>query len=133
MPDELNNSSEKKKRVNARKIPTTLTRKELAAAVAKRLGETPEQVSEYVDATIDSLANLIKSANPELRIELRGLGVFEVKFMKLDATVRDPRTGDEIAYSGRRRKMHFRPSKIIKRILQDDSRTANNRSAQKSE
>ncbi|MDW8436418.1 MAG: HU family DNA-binding protein [Chloroherpetonaceae bacterium] len=112
------NELQKSKRSNARKIPKTLTRRDLYAAVAKRLGQKPSEVSDYVDATIDSLANLIKTADPELRIELRGLGVFEVKFMKEKAIVRDPRTLEIIEYKGRRRKMHFRPSKQIKRVLQ---------------
>lgn len=119
MTDTQQDKLQKQKRNNARKIPKTLTRKDLYAAVAKRLGQKPRsEISELVDATIDSLANLIKSADPELRIELRGLGVFEVKFMKERAIVRDPRTLQVIDYKGRRRKMHFRPSKQIKRALQ---------------
>jgi nucleoid DNA-binding protein len=105
------------KRTNARKIPKTLTRTDLYNAVNKRFNAKPSEVQQYVDATIDSLAALIKSADPELRIELRGLGVFEVKFMKERAIVRDPRTLELIDYKGRRRKMHFRPSKQIKKVL----------------
>jgi nucleoid DNA-binding protein len=105
------------KRRNTRKISKTLTRTDLYKAVAKRFNTKPVEVSDYVDATIDSLSNLIKSADPELRIELRGLGVFEVKFMKERAIVRDPRTLEVVEYKGRRRKMHFRPSKQIKKIL----------------
>jgi nucleoid DNA-binding protein len=102
---------------NARKIPKTLTRVDLYNVVAKRFNKKPSEVANYVDATIDGLASLIKSADPELRIELRGLGVFEVKFMKEHAIVRDPRTLELIDYTGRRRKMHFRPSKQIKKVL----------------
>ncbi len=102
---------------NARKIPKTLTRIDLYNAVAKRFNKKPSEVANYVDATIDALSSLIKSADPELRIELRGLGVFEVKFMKERAIVRDPRTLELIDYKGRRRKMHFRPSKQIKKVL----------------
>lgn len=112
------NEAVPKKRSNARKIPKTMTRVDLYNAVAKRLDKKPSEAQNYVDATIDSLANLIKSADPELRIELRGLGVFEVKFMKERAIVRDPRTLQLIEYQGRRRKMHFRPSKQIKKALQ---------------
>jgi nucleoid DNA-binding protein len=105
------------KRTNARKIAKTLTRIDLYNIVAKRFNAKPSAVADYVDATIDGLSSLIKSADPELRIELRGLGVFEVKFMKERAIVRDPRTLELIDYTGRRRKMHFRPSKQIKRAL----------------
>ncbi len=105
------------KRANTRKIAKTLTRIDLYNIVAKHFNTKPSAVADYVDATIDGLASLIKSADPELRIELRGLGVFEVKFMKERAIVRDPRTLERIDYTGRRRKMHFRPSKQIKRVL----------------
>ncbi len=113
----IDEESKSPKRTNARKIPKTLTRVDLYNAVAKRFNAKPSEVQDYVDATIDGLASLIKSADPELRIELRGLGVFEVKFMKERAIVRDPRTLELIDYTGRRRKMHFRPSKQIKKVL----------------
>ncbi|MFQ3597342.1 MAG: HU family DNA-binding protein [Chloroherpetonaceae bacterium] len=116
MPDQ-ENELKTPKRSNTRKIPKTLTRTDLYHAVAKRFNAKPSEVQDYVDATIDGLAGLIKSADPELRIELRGLGVFEVKFMKERAIVRDPRTLELIDYKGRRRKMHFRPSKQIKKVL----------------
>lgn len=105
---------------NARKIEHTLTRRDLVADVAQRTHRSESEVSEIVDATIDSLSKLIRSANPEIRIELRGLGVFEVKYMKPAAAVRDPRTGKSVTYAGRRRKVHFRPSKLIKRFFQKD-------------
>jgi len=106
---------------NTRKISQTLTRRDLIKMVAKRSQKSEAAVAELVDVTIDSLSKLMRSADEELRIELRGLGVFEVKFMKNEATVRDPRTGDVIDYQGRRRKVHFRPSKLIKRALQKDA------------
>ncbi len=105
---------------NARKIEQTLTRRDLIADVARRLQKSESEVSDIVDMTLDSLSKMIRSANPEIRIELRGLGVFEVKYMKPSAMVRDPRTGKVVAYSGRRRKVHFKPSKLIKRFFQKD-------------
>ncbi|ACF13375.1 histone family protein DNA-binding protein [Chloroherpeton thalassium ATCC 35110] len=105
---------------NTRKISQTLTRRDLIKLVAKRTQKSEASVAEFVDVTIESLSKLIRNADDELRIELRGLGVFEVKFMKNEATVRDPRTGTIIDYEGRRRKVHFRPSKLIKRALQKE-------------
>lgn len=111
------------KPANARKIERTLTRRDLVAEVARRLQKPESEVALLVDATLESLSKLIRSANPEIRIELRGLGVFEVKYMKPSATVRDPRTGKAVEYSGRRRKVHFKPSKLIKRFFQKDAPT----------
>jgi len=106
---------------NSRKIAHTLTRRDLIKLVAKRAQKSETSVSDMVDLTIDSLSKIIRSADEEIRLELRGLGVFEVKFMKDEATVRDPRTGQIIEYDGRRRKVHFRPSKLIKKELQKEN------------
>ncbi len=106
---------------NSRKIAHTQTRRDLIKMVAKRSQKSETAVSEMVDITIDSLSKMLRSAEEEVRLELRGLGVFEVKFMKNEATVRDPRTGETIKYDGRRRKVHFRPSKLIKRALHKDT------------
>lgn len=113
----------KDKPSNARKIERTLTRRDLVADVARRLRKSESEVVDVVDTTLESLSKLIRSANPEVRIELRGLGVFEVKYMRPSATIRDPRTGKVVEYSGRRRKVHFKPSKLIKRSLQKDAPT----------
>jgi integration host factor subunit beta len=113
---------DKGKSPNARKISETLTRRDLVSLVAKRLQKSESEVAETVDVTIDSISRLLRTASPEIRIELRGLGVFEVKFMKAAATVRDPRTGEKLVYAGRRRKAHFRPSKLIKKFLQKDAK-----------
>jgi nucleoid DNA-binding protein len=110
---------------NSRKIAHTLTRRDLIKMVAKHTEKSESSVSEIVDITIESLSKIIRSAEEEIRLELRGLGVFEVKYMKHEATVRDPRTGKTIEYDGRRRKVHFRPSKLIKKALQPENHTNN--------
>lgn len=104
---------------NARKITKTLTRTDLAKFVAKRLEKDESDVAEIVEVTIDSLSRLMRLADPEIRIELRGLGVFEVKFTKASSATRNPRTGQPLNVP-LRRKTHFRASKVIKRVLQKE-------------
>jgi nucleoid DNA-binding protein len=116
MPD-TDNSETLTKSANARKISTTLTRKELIRAVASKMNLSTSEVADYVEATIESISKLLQAANPEVRLELRGLGVFEVKHLRAKATVRDPRTGDIMSYTRPPRRMHFRPSKLIKQAL----------------
>jgi len=56
------------------------------------------------------------SADPELRIEIRDFGVFEVKTTKSKPKARNPKSG-EIIFVPSRRKTHFKPSKLLKRFL----------------
>lgn len=104
---------------NARKIAKTLTRQDIVRLVAAKLGQSEKETSRAVEATIDTLSRLMRGADPELRIELRGLGVFEVKFTKASGTARNPRTGEKTEVP-LHRKTHFRASKIIKRVLQKE-------------
>ena len=55
-------------------------------------------------------------ANPEIRIEIRDFGVFEVKTTKAKPKARNPKTG-EIVYVPPRRKTHFKPGKLLKEEL----------------
>jgi integration host factor subunit beta len=56
-------------------------------------------------------------ADPEIRIELRDFGVFEVKKTKAKPKARNPKT-NETVFIPSRRKTHFKPSKRLKKILQ---------------
>ena len=56
------------------------------------------------------------SADPELRIEIRDFGVFEVKLTKSKPKARNPRSG-EIVFVPSRRKTHFKPSKLLRSFL----------------
>ena len=51
-------------------------------------------------------------ADPEVRIEIRDFGIFEVKTKKVKPTARDPKTG-EIVYIPPGRKTHFKPGKLL--------------------
>jgi integration host factor subunit beta len=56
------------------------------------------------------------SAHPELRIEIRDFGVFEVKRTRSKPKARNPKSG-EIIYVPPRRKTHFKPSKLLRKFL----------------
>ncbi len=94
----------------------TRTRKDLVKLVAARLGESQAKCKPYMDATLDSLAELMKEADPELRIELRNLGVYTVKFTKPRLNARNIQTGELMAVPWHR-KVHFRPAKHLKAFL----------------
>ena len=94
----------------------TVTKKEVAKRVAKMMGQKIYITEEFVNAVFNSLREILSEADPEIRIEIRDFGVFEVKETKPKPKARNPRTGD-IIYVPARRKTHFKPGKLLKDIL----------------
>ncbi len=69
-----------------------------------------------VDSLIESVRDLLMEANPLVRIEIRDFGVFEVKKTKPKPKARNIKTGEFIFVPGRR-KIHFKPGKLLKEYL----------------
>lgn len=95
----------------------TLTKKDLARRVATLLDEPLYRCEPWVSATVEALHDLMVSADPEVRIELRDFGVFEVKKTRAKPKARNPRT-NETVFIPARRKTHFKPSKKLRESLQ---------------
>ncbi|NOX35972.1 MAG: integration host factor subunit beta [Calditrichaeota bacterium] len=100
----------------------TVTKKEVAKRVAKMLGQKIYITEEFVNAVFTALREILSEADPEIRIEIRDFGVFEVKQTKPKPKARNPRTG-EIIYVPARRKTHFKPGKLLKDILKQPIET----------
>jgi len=94
----------------------TVTKKEVAKRVSKKLSQKIYVTEDFVNAVFESLREILSEANPEIRIEIRDFGVFEIKETKPKPKARNPRTG-EIIYVPARRKTHFKPGKLLKDIL----------------
>ena len=95
----------------------TLTKRHLTRMVAKRTGLANPKAKYIVDAVLFSLAELIVSLEGGDRIELRGFGVFKMKFyFPDDVRYRNPRTSEKVVVAARR-KLIFKPSKLIKQEL----------------
>lgn len=97
------------------KVPT-LTRKDIARKVADQLSLKIQDADTMVDAVLTSVRELLMTADPEVRLEVRDFGVFEVKLTKAKPRARNPKTGDKV-YVPPRRKTHFKPSKLLKSFL----------------
>jgi integration host factor subunit beta len=95
----------------------TLTKKDVSRQVAEQMDEPIYQSEEWVSAVLDAMGDLLIEADPEVRIELRGFGVFEVKKTKAKPKARNPKT-NETVFIPSRRKTHFKPSKRLKDVLQ---------------
>lgn len=99
------------------KKPTTLTKKDVARRVSELMNEPIYKCEPWVGAVINSIGQLMMEADPDVRIELRDFGVFEVKKTRAKPKARNPKT-NETVFIPSRRKTHFKPSKRIKAVLQ---------------
>lgn len=95
----------------------TYTKKDVAKRVAELRDEKVYIAEQWTDAIFAALRETMMQADPELRIEIRDFGVFEVKMTKSKPKARNPRTGETI-FVPPRRKTHFKPSKLLKNFLQ---------------
>jgi integration host factor subunit beta len=95
----------------------TLTKKDVARRVSEIMEEPIYKSEPWVKAVIMALGDLMMEADPEIRIELRDFGVFEVKRTKAKPKARNPKT-NETVFIPSRRKTHFKPSKRLKEVLQ---------------
>ena len=96
---------------------TTLTKKDVARRVAEQMHEPIYRCEPWVTAVIEAMSDLMIQADPEVRIELRDFGVFEVKKTRAKPKARNPKT-NETVFIPSRRKTHFKPSKRLKAVLQ---------------
>jgi integration host factor subunit beta len=94
----------------------TYTKKDIAKQVAERNEEKFHDAVRWVDRTFTALRETMTKADPELRIEIRDFGVFEVKLTKPKPKARNPKSG-ELIFVPARRKTHFKPNKLLKRFL----------------
>ena len=72
-----------------------------------------------LDCVLNIFENLFLENNDRTRIELRNFGIFEVKPTRAKPRARNPRTNEEV-YVPPRRKIHFKPGKIIRQELQQE-------------
>ena len=103
--------------MNASERVPTLTKKDVARRVAELQDEPIYKAEPWVSAVIAAMRDLLIEADPEVRIELRDFGVFEVKKTKAKPKARNPKT-NETVFIPSRRKTHFKPSKRVKQELQ---------------
>lgn len=96
-----------------------MTKRELVISVAEQLGYTQNEVSDVVQAVLDTVTDCLAGGN---RIEIRNFGVFEIKTR--DARVgRNPRTGDAVPIEEKRVAV-FKPGKALKEMVEHTSSTA---------
>lgn len=97
-------------------LRSTITKKDVAKRTARIVGEKIYMTEKVVDGVFQALREFMTEADPEVRIEIRDFGVFEIKKTKPKPKARNPKTG-EIIYVPARRKTHFKAGKLLKEVL----------------
>ena len=100
-------------KLNQKKGPITITKKDLALSICEELGIKKNLAHEVVDTLFKVMRENLIEGN---RIEVRGFGVLGVKDAKAKPAARNPRTG-EIVYVPAHRKTYFKPGALIKNAL----------------
>lgn len=96
--------------------PKTYTKKDIIRRVASARNQNMNISAEWVDDVFIAVREIMMTADPELRIEIRDFGVLEVKPTKSKPKARNPKSG-EVIFVPSRRKTHFKPSKLLRRFL----------------
>jgi len=99
--------------------PTNYTREDIIRRTGDKLNLTHDEMKLILDTTLDTIAEMLTEDKSRIRIELRNFGVFEVKPTKAKPHARNPRTNEEV-FVPPRRKIHFKPGKIIRQELQQE-------------
>ena len=102
--------------MNRRNHSPTYTKKHIVQHLASANHANSAEAALWIDRVLSALRQIMTSAQPELRIEIRDFGVFEVKLTKPKPKARNPRTG-EIVFVPSRRKTHFKPGKLLRAFL----------------
>ena len=99
--------------------PINYTREDIIYKTSDKLNLTHDEMKIVLDTTLDTITEMLTEERSRIRIELRKFGIFEVKPTKAKPRARNPRTNEEV-YVPPRRKVHFKPGKIIRQELQQE-------------
>ena len=99
--------------------PVNYTREDIIRRTSDKLNLTHDEMKIILDTTLDAMTDILTKKQSRIRIELRNFGIFEVKPTRAKPRARNPRTNEEI-YVQPRRKIHFKPGKIIRQELQQE-------------
>ena len=98
----------------------TVTKADLVKIIAGEFGYSKTEARQYVDAFFQSLTESIIDGR---RIEARGFGAFTVKQANAKAGARNPKTGERV-FVPARRKVNFKPGRILREALSSSTSDA---------
>ena len=95
------------------------TREDIIRRASDKLNLTHYEMKLILDTTLDTMSEMLTENQSRIRIELRNFGIFEVKPTRAKPRARNPMTNEEV-YVPARRKIHFKPGKIIRQELHQE-------------
>ena len=97
----------------------TFNREDIIRRTSEKLDLSHHDMKLTLDSVLETMCGMLIEEQSNIRIELRNFGVFEVKPTKAKPRARNPRTNEEV-YVPPRRKIHFKPGKVIREVLQKE-------------
>ena len=97
----------------------TFTREDIIRRTSEKLDLSHNNMKFVLDSVLETMCGMLTEEQSNIRIELRNFGVFEVKPTKAKPRARNPRTNEEV-YVPPRRKINFKPGKVIREVLQKE-------------
>ena len=91
----------------------TYTKKDIISRIESEQNISNQESKVMLEIVLESIKGYLLRPEKEFRIEIRNFGVFEVKPTKPRDKARNPKTL-EIYKVPARRKVHFKPGKVIK-------------------
>ncbi len=91
-----------------------MTKADLVSRVFHKTGFPKKDLAIIIDAVFETMREALEN---EERIEIRGFGVFSIKVRK-PKVGRNPKTGEEVIIP-QRKVVHFKPSKLLKKALEE--------------
>ena len=99
--------------------PINYNREDIIRRTSDKLNLSHDEMKIILDTTLDSIVEILTEKKSRIRIELRNFGIFEVKPTLAKPRARNPKTNEEI-FVPPRRKINFKPGKIIRQELQQE-------------
>ena len=95
----------------------TYTKDDITRRTAQDLNIPVKHTKFVIEGLFSTMTKMITEPKSHIRIELRDFGVFELKPTKAKPRARNPKTNEEY-FIPPRRKIHFKPGKGIRQIIQ---------------
>ena len=99
--------------------PVNYTREDIIRRTGDKLNLSHDEMKIILNTTLDTMTEILTKDQSRIRIELRNFGIFEVKPTRAKPRARNPKTNEEV-FVPPRRKIHFKPGKIIRQELQQE-------------
>lgn len=97
---------------------STMTKADIVEKVYSKIGFTKKEASKLVEMVFDSLKTTLEQGE---KVKISGFGNFLVREKK-ERIGRNPQTGEQIKISARR-VLTFRPSQVLKAVLNGEDTT----------